>query len=148
MGIMNELKLTSEKRSQYKQREEDRLRVKLLEKLEEQKEIAEADNANQPIVKTRQIYVTDENGERVPDMVKRRLRRWYWRNHTGTWLMELRYGGKALKIDGGKTAIEVGDKAAIPAVIDRLIEAVKAGELDKALIQAKKERVTAMRKAR
>ena len=60
--------------------------------------------------------------------------------------MELRYGGKALKLSGNRTAIEVGDKAKLTETVATLIEAVKAGELDKMLLAAKKERAAVMRR--
>ena len=66
--------------------------------------------------------------------------------HLRKWFMELRYGGKALKLSGDRTAVEVGDKAKLVETVATLIEAVKAGKLDKALLAAKKERAAVMRK--
>ncbi len=50
------------------------------------------------------------------------------------------------RLDGKKTAVEVGDKSKLAEVIGTLMDAVKAGELDKALLAAKKERAALMRK--
>jgi hypothetical protein len=45
-----------------------------------------------------------------------------------------------------KSAIEVGKREDIPKVLEKLKEAVRAGELDKPLEQARKERAITMRK--
>jgi hypothetical protein len=48
--------------------------------------------------------------------------------------------GRPLEISKGKTAIEVGPLANLSALIDSLIEAVRAGELDATLSNAAAER--------
>jgi hypothetical protein len=53
----------------------------------------------------------------------------------------IRYGAKALAFDKtGSVSIEVGKLEALPGVIDTLIEAIKAGELDTQLAAAATER--------
>jgi len=47
----------------------------------------------------------------------------------------------------GNTAVEVGEKAKLTTVIATLTDAVKAGELDKAMALAKKERMATLRKS-
>ncbi len=146
--MMAKLKLTTEQRSKQNETAEEKLRAKLLERLGEQLELAEAEQKGESVVKTRRIFVANEDGERVGKDIERRLRKWFWRSVGGTWFMELRYGGKALKLSGNRTAIEVGDKAKLTETIATLIEAVKAGELDKVLLAAKKERAAVMRRKR
>ncbi len=146
MTMMAKLKLTTEERNKQHETTEDRLRAKLLERLDEQLELAGAELKGESVVKTRHIYVTNEAGERVSKDVERRLRKWFWRNATGSWFMELRYGGKALKLSGNRTAVEVGEKDKLTETVATLIDAVKAGELDKALLAAKKERAAQMRR--
>ena len=46
---------------------------------------------------------------------------------------------------GNRTAVEVGDKGKLTETVATLIEAVKAGELDKVLLAAKKEHAATMR---
>ncbi|CAA7614249.1 hypothetical protein [Magnetospirillum sp. SS-4] len=60
--------------------------------------------------------------------------------------MELRYGNQPLKLNGDNTAVLVGKLEQLAGVIETLMEAVAAGELDKALAAAKKERMATLRK--
>lgn len=144
--MLKELKFTDEERHHQHMSVEETMRQKLLAKLTEQRQMAEADIAGDDISKNRRIYVTNDAGERVAKDVQRRLRRWYWQNGAGVWLMQLRYGNKPLKLVGGKTAVEVGKQAELLTVMDTLMAAVGAGELDKALAGARKERVAQLKK--
>ncbi|WP_321389726.1 DUF6641 family protein [Emcibacter sp.] len=148
MTVLEKLKLTSEKRVQQRATIEESLRGKLYDRLAEQKELVEAELAGKEFIKTRRVFVTNENGERVAQEVPRRIRKWFWHNGEGTWYVELRYGGKVMKIAGEKTAIEVGDLKQMPKVIATVMQAVQAGELDKALLAAKKERMATLRRNR
>jgi hypothetical protein len=51
-------------------------------------------------------------------------------NDFGTVQLTLRYGSKPLEIAPGKGAIEIGELASLPAKLELLRDAVKAGELD------------------
>jgi hypothetical protein len=84
---------------------------------------------------------------RLAQTAERRLHKWYWRNGDGNWLLELRYGNRPLKLNGDSTAVLVGKLEQLTSVIETLIEAVTAGELDKALAAAKKERMATLRKS-
>ena len=148
MAVMAKLKLTTDKRTKQAASVEDGLRSKLLDRLAEQLKLAEAALAGRELTLTRTIYVNNEAGERVAKEVARRLRKWFWHNGEGTWFLELRYGGKVMKIAGDKTAIEVGELVDVPNTIATIMEAVGAGELDKALLAAKKERMATLRRKR
>ena len=147
-AVMAKLKLTADKRTNQAVSVEDGLRNKLMERLSEQLKLAEATLAGKAFTLTRTVYVTNEAGERVTQEVPRRLRKWFWHNGEGTWFIELRYGGKVMKISGDKAAIEAGELADVPKTITTVMEAVKAGELDKALLAAKKERMAILRRKR
>ena len=43
------------------------------------------------------------------------------------------YGSRVMKLDGDNTAITVGARDKLPEIIKAVIEAVKAGELDKSI---------------
>ena len=146
MSVIRKLKLTKEQRNEHTETAEERMRQRLLGHLDEQLELAEAEARGEQLTKTRQIYVTNEDGERVAQAVERRMRKWYWRNAEGNWLFEVRYGNKALKLSGENTAIEVGEREQLAETIGAVKEAVAAGELDKALAMAKKERAAMLRK--
>lgn len=51
----------------------------------------------------------------------------------GNCFFTIRYGAKLIELEKGKAAIGVGDKAELVAVIEAVIEAVRAGELDAVL---------------
>ncbi len=61
-------------------------------------------------------------------------------------LLELRYGNKPVVIVDNRSTIKVGAMDKLPKVIDMVIEAVSAGELDKVLKAALGERRVQPRK--
>jgi hypothetical protein len=52
--------------------------------------------------------------------------------------MSMKFGSKPIEFEKGKAGIVVGTKEKLPAVIDALIAAVRAGELDDMFSQAAK----------
>ena len=52
--------------------------------------------------------------------------------------MSIKFGAKPVEFEKGKAGIVVGSKEKLPAVIDALISAVRAGELDDLFSQAAK----------
>ena len=59
-------------------------------------------------------------------------------NTDGSYVLFVRSGSKAIEFEKGKNAIAVPSLDKIPGVIDILITAVRNGELDDQLAQAKK----------
>jgi hypothetical protein len=59
----------------------------------------------------------------------------------------LRYAGKVIEFAKDKNAVEVGELGALPSVIDTLVEAIRAGELDAQLTAAAAARGQLLRKA-
>ncbi len=68
-----------------------------------------------------------------------------WKDETDAVLLELRYGNKPIAVVDNKSTIEVGAMDKLPKVIDMVIEAVSAGELDKVLKAALGERRVKLR---
>ena len=56
----------------------------------------------------------------------------------GHLFMSIRMGGRVVEFEKGKSAVAVPSKEKLPTVITTLIEAVRAGELDEVLAQAKR----------
>ncbi|WP_008545174.1 hypothetical protein [Bradyrhizobium sp. CCGE-LA001] len=52
--------------------------------------------------------------------------------------MSVKFGSKPIEFEKGKAGIVVGSRDKLPAVIDALIGAVRAGELDEHFSQAAK----------
>ncbi|CAA7620396.1 hypothetical protein [Magnetospirillum sp. SS-4] len=147
MTALAKLKLTTATRKNEKLSAEQYTRQRMLANLAEQLGMARAmlDGTAFTVKQTR--YRTDENGERIGYERSKRLRQWFWQDADGNWLLELRYGNKLLKLNGDNTAVVVGKLEQLTSVIETLMEAVTAGELDKALAAAKKERMATLRKS-
>lgn len=137
---LKNLKFTSETKQALQGDTIEQLRSKLLSRLEEQRELVEADISGTTVIKTRQVARTNDAGERVIDEVPRKLRKWYWHNICGVWFIEVRYGNKALMLDGKSTAIEIASREKLLETIDVLKKSTIDGELDEALLTVKKKK--------
>jgi hypothetical protein len=62
-------------------------------------------------------------------MVSRRPRAWFWTTDDGKVYINLQYETKVIEIAKGKSAIEVGERRQLVALIEVLKQAVAAGEL-------------------
>jgi len=91
-------------------------RQKLIVRLQEQQRLAEATIAGKTYHRMRWV-----------------LGPWWSKDAAGTVLMTVRYGRKMVELNKGLNAIHVGDISALPAVINQLIKATEAGELDSQL---------------
>ena len=76
-----------------------RRRAKLVEKLEEQLQGAEALISGMSFQTTKRITRTDANGELERVTVPKRFRAWFWHDISGVWFLEVRYGARALKLE-------------------------------------------------
>ena len=108
-----------------------RFRRRLSDAIDLQIQLAAAESAGQTFRKSRQRWVKDKTTG-ASELKERsvRVRRWWWTNDAGKVCVGLRYGMKPLEMTPGKSAIEVGDLADLPAVLTGLRGAVRAGELD------------------
>ncbi|KPN78205.1 hypothetical protein AEA42_04410 [Shewanella sp. Sh95] len=102
---------------------------KLIMRLEEQREIARGLLENEIVHIYKEKFVCDGHGNKSKVTVPKKVKPWFY-SVKGLYFLELRYGSKALELLNGKYAISVGAKAQLLAVIDTVIDAVKAGELD------------------
>ena len=141
MTILDKFTLTDKTRSAMLTSPETRTRIKMQDAIEVQIGLAEAEQAGQPYVKRKMRFVTDkETGERVKKEVPIRVRSWSWKDADGRLMLDARYGNHRIEIKPGKTAIEVGEARNLVPTLKLLADAVKAGELDKALLAAKSKR--------
>lgn len=106
-------------------------RNKLLLKLGEQRALAVAQAEGTHYAPTRlRTFKHADTGERIVKQVPVRIKPWFWSNERGDLLLAVNYGSKQVELSKGKTAVEVGEVKNLIGVIDVLIAAVKAGELD------------------
>jgi hypothetical protein len=65
---------------------------------------------------------------------------WWETDNSGHVFMTVRFGGRPVEFEKGKAAVAVASKEKLPAVIETLTAAARAGELDEILTQASKQR--------
>jgi hypothetical protein len=108
-------------------------RERMVSRLEDQKKLL----ADPLFVRKVKRWERKENGEKV--LIEKPLRnsKWWQPDQSGGYVMTAKVGAKRIEFEKGKAAIAVGALEKLPAVIDSLIKAVRAGELDEQLNQAK-----------
>jgi hypothetical protein len=124
-----------------------RTREKMISALAEQKQMAEAKIAGQTFAPTHIVRRMNAEGQRVEIETLKRVRQGWFTDGTGKLFFALRYAGKSIDLAKDKNAIEVVELSALPAILDTLIDAVRAGELDVQLKAAAAERGQLLRKA-
>ena len=106
-------------------------RNKLLMRLRQQREMAEASLNGQPYLATRLRSVKDpQSGLTSIKQMPVRVKSWWWTGDKGETLVAVRYGSKTLEIAKGKTAIQMSAETDRPGTLDAVIAAVENGELD------------------
>ena len=103
-------------------------RERLVAHLLEQKELI----SNPSLVRTVQRTVK-KDGVRTVVEVQQRVRPWWRTDEKGQVVLFVRIGWMLLEFEKGKTGVLAGAMERLPTVIDTLIEAVRAGELDPVL---------------
>jgi hypothetical protein len=92
--------------------------------------------SNPSLMRTVQRTVKKDGLKAVVE-VQQRVRPWWRTDEKGQVVLFVRIGWMLLEFDNGKTGVLAGSTERLPAVIDTVIEAVRAGELDPALAQAR-----------
>lgn len=105
-------------------------RVRMIERLEEQKKVL-SEPTYVRLVRRWKV----EGGERVLTEKKVPVRPWWRMDEKGQVIFSVKVGYKPIEFEKGKGGIVVGDLEKLPLVIDTLIAAVRAGELDSHLDQ-------------
>jgi uncharacterized protein DUF6641 len=107
-------------------------RERMISRLEDQKKL----HADPTFVRRVKRWERKEGGEKV--LVEKPLRtsKWWQPDQSGGYVMTVKVGSKRIEFEKGKAAIAVGSLEKLPSVIDALIKAVRAGELDDQLNQA------------
>lgn len=119
-------------------------RQRLIDRLETQRRLA-ADPSHAPTAK-RWRKTTDGTKELVERQL--RLKPWWRTDAGGNLVLTVRYGLRPIEFEKGKAGIVVGAKDKLDTVLQTLIAAVAAGELDQHLQAVKiPERQGAAKKA-
>ena len=119
-------------------------RERIVARLEDQKKLL----ADSNFVRTVKRWERKEGGEKVLVDKPIRTSKWWQADQNGSYVMTIKVGSKRIEFEKGKAAIAVGSLEKLPSLIDALIKAVRAGELDEQLNQSNKAaRPTPVRKA-
>jgi hypothetical protein len=148
MSILKSLKLTNVQPVRASNDPVERARLKALAAITEQRLMVEAKLAGQHFAPTHIVRRKNADGIRVAVEVPKRTRAGFFQDAGGKAFFTLRYAGKPVQLDGKNAAVEVGELTALPAILDTLAEAVRAGELDAQLAAAAAERSRILRKAK
>ncbi|RDE08569.1 DUF6641 family protein [Pelagibacterium lacus] len=148
MSILKSLKLATAQPVRPSNDPVERARNKVIAALSEQKAMAEAKLAGQNYAPTHVVWRKNDEGQRVQVETPKRLRAGWFVDASGQIFFALKYAAKPIEFAKDKNAIAVGELSALPAILDTLTEAVRAGELDAQLAAAAAERGHMLRKAR
>jgi hypothetical protein len=146
MSHLKALKLTSAVPVRATVDPVQRAREKMIAALAEQKQMAEAKIAGQAFTPTHIVRRKNAEGVRVEVEAPKRVRQGWFTDGNGKVFFAIRYAGKPIEFAKDKNAVEAGELSALPKVIDTLVEAVRAGELDAQLTAAAAERGQMLRK--
>lgn len=128
VSYMSKLNITQLKRPTKQSPAEER-RSKLVAKLEEQLALAQAQAEGKSYVVTKSTWTRDDQGTKTRVQRERAVRQWWWSEGTAL-AMVVRYGARPLELSKGKRALSIANAEALPEVINTIIAAVNAGELD------------------
>ena len=109
-------------------------RERMVSRLEDQKKLL----ADPLFVRRVKRWERKESGEKVLIEKPIRTTKWWQADQSGGYVMIVKVGSKRIEFEKGKAAIAVGSLDKLPGVIDALIKAVRAGELDEQLNQSSK----------
>ena len=109
-------------------------RERIVSRLEDQKKLL----ADPTFVRRVKRWESKDGGERVVVEKPIRTAKWWQPDANGGYVMTVKVGSKRIEFEKGKAAISVGSLDKLPGVIDSLIRAVRAGELDEQLKQMSK----------
>ena len=120
-----------------------RKRIKLLQKLEQQIAAAEAEANDEQFMEEIRRWVKDgDTGDKKSVIFERPVKKWWWQNEHGAWMITLRDGNKIIPLSKDKTSVEVGSIEEMVSTLQTLRQAVIAGELDQQLEKLIAERKT------
>jgi hypothetical protein len=109
-------------------------RERMVARLEDQKKLL----ADPSFVRRVKRWERKEGGEEVLIEKPLRTSKWWQPDQNGGFVMTVKVGSKRIEFEKGKAAIVVPSIDKLPSVIDTLIKAVRAGELDEQINQSSK----------
>lgn len=129
MSFIKSLNLTTIQRNAVVSPEKQR-RNKLINHLREQLALAKSDADGSHFTVKKRRWELTEDGKKFLIEVDKRLKRWWVINEDGSIILGIKWGSKLMELDKGKTGIVIDSLNTLIIVIEKLITAVDAGELD------------------
>ena len=147
MSMLKGFSFTAAPRAATQLTPEEVRRNKLIAHLQEQRAIAQAETAGEQHVVMRRRWQLTPTGEKHRVEVEKRLKRWWTTQADGQLLLTVRWGSRVIEWERGKAAIVVGERGKLVGMLDKLISAAQAGDLDEHIAAANKARTVPKRKA-
>jgi hypothetical protein len=147
MSIVTNLKLVTSTKSSIATPVMQR-RNKLLAKVQEQLDLCEAKRNQQTYAPKRiKTVVNKETGERMTVETVKRVKEWFWITSDNKINLAIKYGAKTLPLNKkGANAIELTNGTELIGTLNKLKEAVIAGEFDDAIAEVSNETRKAFKK--
>ena len=122
-----------------------RRRLRLISRLEEQRQLLSTPSLTRTV--RRVVRATDGSKSVVEKPVP--VRSWWRLDDRGRTVFFLRSGTRLIEFDKGRAGVVAESREALPTIIDTLIAAVRAGELDAQLgLAVQKHEAAAARRAK
>lgn len=77
----------------------------------------------------------------------KRLKRWWTKGVDGALVFSVRWGSKLIEFERGKSGVIAADLQVLAQIIERLIAATDAGELDTMIASINKQRAASRKRA-
>ena len=143
MSALTKLTLTDRTQTKAKIDPVIRSRTKFAAALHIQLKIVEAEAKGETYTVDRQRWKTNGDGERVRVPTQISPRAWFWTEEDGVVYLIPKIGVRPLVLEKGKPTIRVGPAKELVPTLEMLIQAVNAGELDKAIAEANSRKKSA-----
>ncbi|MEY4100457.1 MAG: hypothetical protein RL300_1628 [Pseudomonadota bacterium] len=109
-------------------------RNKLVNRLQEQAELAKAQQAGTQFICTKfRTVVENDTGLRKQVEVAKRVKQWWFVTESGKLALSVRYGARLLELAKGKFAVELASEKDLVPTLEIIKAAVLDGELDAAI---------------
>lgn len=146
MSVLKGLNFTAVVRSNAASPEQQR-RTKLIAHLQEQLGMLKAEMAGTSYVVKKRRWQLAEDGHKHKVEGDKRLKRWWATSADGSLVLAVRWGSKLIEFERGKPGIVATDLQALVQIVERLIKATEAGELDGMIASINKQRAASRKRA-
>ena len=137
MTVISSLKIVSANPAAHRVRGIATMRQKLLDRIADQISLAEALENGKSCQRVKYRRVRDLENDEISEVpVRTRIRPWWIADNAGGLLVWIKYGNQALELQKGKSAIQVQSNAELIEILKSVATAVRAGELDTAIVTA------------